>query len=91
MLDHMARNGRLASLATVTALVVVLAGCSANPTTGAAGNGTVGSAAKTRLVGDPYQVGTRAPAAAASIAKQARPTIQMGRTGIHPGGGGPQK
>ncbi len=91
MLDHMARNGRLASLATVTALVVVLAGCSANPTTGAVAKGIGGNAANTRLEGDPYQAGTRAPAKAGASAKETRPTIQMGRTGIHPGGGGPQK
>ncbi len=88
MLDHKARNRRLASLATVTTLVVVLAGCSANASAGAAGKGVGGSAVQNRLEGDPYQAGTRA---AGSTVKQTRATIQMGRTGIHPGGGGPQK
>jgi hypothetical protein len=88
MLDHKARNRRFASLATVTTLAVVLAACSANVSAGAAGKGFGGSAVQTRLEGDPYQAGTRAPG---PTVKQTRATIQMGRTGIHPGGGGPQK
>jgi hypothetical protein len=88
MLDRMAGTGRLGGLATVAALVVVLAGCSASPTTGAAANGTLANAAKSRLEGDPYQAGSRAPG---PTVKLTRATIQMGRTGIHPGGGGPQK
>ena len=88
MFDRMARNGGLGGLAAVTVLVAVLAGCSADASAARLGAGIRSSVAQSRLEGDPYQAGTRA---AGSTVKQTRATIQLGRTGIHPGGGGPQK
>jgi hypothetical protein len=126
MFDRMARNSRLGALVAVTVLVVVVAGCSADASAAKLGGGINTKAAQLRLEGDPYQAGTRAPAAAArsttaastgasiarrlriegdpyqagtrapagvkaSAAQAARPTVQQGLTGTHPGGGGPQE
>ncbi|HEY8819547.1 MAG TPA: hypothetical protein VIM25_12115 [Candidatus Limnocylindrales bacterium] len=63
MFDRMARNGGLGGLAAVTVLVAVLAGCSADASAARLGAGIRSSVAQSRLEGDPYQAGTRAPAA----------------------------
>jgi hypothetical protein len=91
MFDHKARNGGFGGLAAVTVLAVVLAGCSADASAARLGGGISPKAVQLRLEGDPYQAGTRAPAKAGATAKQTLPAIQLGRTGTHPGGGGPQK
>lgn len=92
MFDRMARNGGLGGLAAVTVLMVVLAGCTADASAARLGAGIRSNAAQVRLEGDPYQAGTRAPAAVkGSAAQPARLTVQQGLTGTHPGGGGPQE
>jgi hypothetical protein len=88
MFDDIKRIRGRASLALAVLISVVAIGCTA-PASGAA-NRALGdqSARQSRLAGDPYQAGTRAPQKATGVSSNAS---RVGLTGTHPGGGGPQE
>jgi len=88
MFDDIKRIRGRASLALAVLISVLAIGCTA-PAPGAASR-SLGdqSARQTRLAGDPYQAGTRAPHKTTAAASNAS---RIGLTGTHAGGGGPQE
>jgi hypothetical protein len=100
MFDDRKQNRGLASLVLAGLVGVFVVGCTAAAPAGGAQLVSHPSAREDRLSGDPYQAGSRAPgtstgAKAISVDppkdQKARKVALDGRTGTHPGGGGPQK
>ena len=88
MFDDIKRIRGRAILALAVLISVVAIGCTA-PAPGAASRALGDqSARQTRLAGDPYQAGARAPQKATAAASNAS---RVGLTGTHAGGGGPQE
>jgi hypothetical protein len=84
MFKHMARKRGLVSLAPVALFALVATGCvSAAPGAGAAGT-SGGYNVQDRMEGHSTVVTTKAPI-------KSRGTWQVGLTGTHAGGGGPQR
>jgi hypothetical protein len=82
MFEHMARKRRLASLAPAALLMVVVAGCSSAGTGAAAAGVTTGNAAEHFQAEGPRTV---------AATTQSKSGWQVGLSGTHPGGGGPQR
>jgi hypothetical protein len=84
MFEDKKRKRGLASLALAGLVGFSLIGCSAALPAGRAQPGNPPGARQGRLVGDPYQAGTRSKGTTTIVN-----TRQL--TGTHPGGGGPQE